>query len=107
MRRFHKITFFFVATFVATLLLSGIQALEALESTMISLPQFGPGTAAILMTSIYWKDSVRINMKVDKALSIHTAITTRFNLSCIKLTAVNVIAQLQQHHISKRQKTNC
>ncbi len=62
MKIFKKIGLFFVITFVFTILLSGVQQLLSIDPTQISLPQFGPGIAALVMLSLFRKDQVKITV---------------------------------------------
>lgn len=60
MKIFRKIGLFFVITFVLTILLSVVQQLLGIDPTQLSLPQFGPGIAALVMLRLFRKDQVKV-----------------------------------------------
>ena len=66
MKPLSKITIFFVATFLLTILLSGLQQWLGLRLELISLPQFGPAVAAILMILAFRQDRISLNLAVHK-----------------------------------------
>ena len=66
MKPFRKIIIFFVATFLLTILLSGFQQWLGLRPELISLPQFGPAAAAILMILAFRQDGIKLNFAVHK-----------------------------------------
>ena len=64
MKIFRKIGLFFVITFVITILLSVVQQLLGIDPTQVSLPQFGPGVAALVMLKLFKKDPVKMTVTV-------------------------------------------
>jgi membrane protease YdiL (CAAX protease family) len=62
MKIFKKIGLFFVITFVFTILLSLVQQLLGINPTQVSLPQFGPGIAALVMLRLFRKDQVKLTV---------------------------------------------
>ena len=62
MKIFKKIGLFFVITFVFTILLSGVQQLMGIDPAQVSLPQFGPGLAALIMLRLFRKDQVKLTV---------------------------------------------
>jgi membrane protease YdiL (CAAX protease family) len=62
MKIFKKIGLFFVITFVFTILLSVVQQLLGIDPMQISLPQFGPGIAALVMLRLFRKDQVKVTV---------------------------------------------
>lgn len=62
MKIFRKIGLFFVITFVLTILLSVVQQFLGIDPTQISLPQFGPGVAALVMLRLFRKDQVKLTL---------------------------------------------
>ncbi len=62
MKIFRKIGLFFVITFVFTILLSIVQQLLGIDPTQVSLPQFGPGIAALVMLRLFRKDQVKLTV---------------------------------------------
>lgn len=62
MKIFRKIGLFFIVTFVFTILLSGVQQLLGIDPTQVSLPQFGPGIAALVMLRLFRKDQVKLTL---------------------------------------------
>ena len=62
MKIFGKIGLFFVITFVFTILLSVVQQLLGIDPMQISLPQFGPGIAALVMLRLFRKDQVKLTV---------------------------------------------
>ena len=62
MKIFKKIGLFFVITFVFTILLSGVQQLLGISPAQVSLPQFGPGIAALVMLRLFKKDQVKLTV---------------------------------------------
>jgi membrane protease YdiL (CAAX protease family) len=53
---------FFVITFVFTILLAAAQQFLGLDPMRISLPQFGPGVAALAMLRLFRKDQVIVTV---------------------------------------------
>ncbi|MCB0008999.1 MAG: CPBP family intramembrane metalloprotease [Anaerolineales bacterium] len=62
MKTLGKIGLFFVITFVFTMLLVIVQELLGIATTEISLPQFGPGLAALLMLRLFRKDRMKLTL---------------------------------------------
>lgn len=62
MKTLGKIGLFFVITFVFTILLAIVQQFLGIDTTQISLPQFGPGIAAVVMLRLFRKDQVKLNV---------------------------------------------
>jgi len=62
MKTFGKIGLFFVMTFVFTILLVVVQQLLGIDPTQISLPQFGPGIAALAMLRLFRNDRVKLTV---------------------------------------------
>ncbi len=62
MKVFRKIGLFFVITFVFTILLAIVQQFLGIDTTQISLPQFGPGLAALVMIRLFRKDGVKFSL---------------------------------------------
>ncbi|MEM8858236.1 MAG: CPBP family intramembrane glutamic endopeptidase [Chloroflexota bacterium] len=66
MKPLRKIAIFFIATFLMTILLSGVQQWLRLRPELISLPQFGPAAAAVLMMLAFRQDCISLNLAVHK-----------------------------------------
>ena len=62
MKTFGKIGLFFVITFVFTILLAIVQQFLGMDTTQVSLPQFGPGIAALVMLRLFRKDQVKLTV---------------------------------------------
>ncbi len=65
MKIFRKIGLFFVITFVFTILLSMVQQLLSIDPVQVSLPQFGPGIAALVMLRLFKKDQVKLTVTLQ------------------------------------------
>ena len=61
-----RIGLFFVLTFVFTITFAIGQQLVGIDPEKISLPQFGPGLAAIVMIIVYKRDDVKLNVSFMK-----------------------------------------
>ena len=64
MKTFGKIGLFFVITFVFTILLAIVQQFLGLDTAQVSLPQFGPGIAALVMLKLFRKDQVKLTVSL-------------------------------------------
>lgn len=62
MKTIGKISLFFVITFLFTILLVIVQQALGLDTAQISLPQFGPGLAALVMLRLFRKDKVKLTL---------------------------------------------
>jgi membrane protease YdiL (CAAX protease family) len=62
MKTFGKIGLFYVIAFVFTILLAIVQQLLGLDTAQVSLPQFGPGIAALVMLRLFRKDHVKLTV---------------------------------------------
>jgi membrane protease YdiL (CAAX protease family) len=62
MKTIGKISLFFVITFVFTILLAIVQQALGLDTAQISLPQFGPALAALVMLRIFRKDEMELTL---------------------------------------------
>ena len=62
MKIFGKIGLFYIITFVFTILLVIVQQLLGLNAAQVSLPQFGPGIAALVMLRLFRKDQVKLTV---------------------------------------------
>lgn len=62
MRFLSRIGIFYVITFIFTIVLMIIQQALGIATTTISLPQFGPGFAAIFMVMVYRSDNVKFTI---------------------------------------------
>lgn len=82
MKIFRKMGLFFVITFVFTILLAVVQQFLGIDTIQVSLPQFGPGIAALVMLRLFRKDQVKLTvtlkgvhpLKVVAALGIPLAV---------------------------------
>ncbi len=63
MKIFGRIGLFFVTTFILTIILVIAQQAMGINSETISLPQFGPGLAAMVMMLLFRSDNVSISIK--------------------------------------------
>lgn len=82
MKTFGRIGLFFVITFMFTMLFAVVQQFLGIDTSQISLPQFGPGIAALVMLRLFRKDQMTLTMtlrgvhplKVVAALGIPLAV---------------------------------
>lgn len=75
-----RITFFYVITFVLTILLAGLQQAASLSPTFI-LPQWGPGLAALLMAVFFRQD--RLNRRAAAQPASRAATGWRYGLALV------------------------
>lgn len=62
MKTLGRIGLFFTITFVFTIIFAIVQQFLGLDSAQISLPQFGPGLAALVMLRLFRQDQVKLNV---------------------------------------------
>lgn len=62
MRLLSRIGIFYVIVFIFTIVLAIVQQALGIDTNVISLPQFGPGFAAIIMIMVYRSDNVKFTI---------------------------------------------
>lgn len=57
-----RVVVFYVLTLLFTVLLAGLQQVTGLDTTRLTLPQWGPGLAALVMLVLFRRDGFRLSL---------------------------------------------
>ena len=57
-----RVVVFYVLAFVLTMVLGGLQEAAGLDYAVVTLPQWGPGLAALLMLILFRRDGLRLSL---------------------------------------------
>lgn len=57
-----RVIVFYVLTLLFTVLLAGLQQVTGLDTTRVTLPQWGPGLAALVMMLLFRRDRFRLSL---------------------------------------------